>query len=60
MNAKLFAASASKVFCKRSGRSTHVLSALGGCLSFVLAVLIFAAAAVVVVSHDLPLVAGGL
>ena len=60
MNVKLFADSASKVFHKRSGRSAHLLSPLGLSLAFLLAVLVFAGAAAVVISHDLPLIMGGM
>ncbi len=60
MNAKLFAASAFKVLRRDGGRSTHVPSTVGYALVFLLAVLVFAAAAAVVVNHDLPLVMGGM
>ena len=59
MNAKFFAASASKVFRKRGGRFAHLMSPLGLSLAFLFAVLVLAGAAALVVSHDLPLVLGG-
>lgn len=60
MNAKLFSASAFKILRKDSGRPADVPSTVGYALAFLLAVLVFAAAAAVVVSHDLPLVMGGM